>query len=567
MNRCVPLLVTLLLAAPGALANLEAEVDTTTLSIGDSVQLTLRADGSDVTGSPDLAPLQRDFDVQSTQSSSQFRSINGRVEAWTSWQLLLKPKHSGTLTIPPLRLGHDRSRPIRITVHDLDPAVRRAVDRTVFFETSYEPARVYVQAQIIVTRKLFYASGSQLYGAMPDVPDVPGAMVRPLGDAEHSAAVRGGRQYGVIEQRFAVFPEHSGTLTIPAASVTGSVRLPSDTGLLGRRIGVDISSQVLTIDVLPIPDAYPKDAPWLPATRVELLEDWPAAPDHGMSVGTPSQRTLIARVEGNVASAIPPLPTKLPDSLKAYPESPSLNEVPTTSGIVGTRTESTSLVATRPGPITLPALTLTWWDTAAAEVRHATLDAQVIEATGAPLAPNPPPQQPEPAAAATDQPTNAAATAQSTPSVPALPAMSGSWILLLLGVIAAVAMSGWLVTLHRLRRVRATATRPVAPAQREAAAYAVLARHCRAGTAAAIRAALDAWLTSRYDDASLPEATARFTADADAHAAVNALNSQLYQQTPGATFDAGALLRCVDAHRRDNGAAHTADFPPLYPSV
>jgi hypothetical protein len=81
---------------------------------------------------------------------------------------------------------------------------------------------------------------------------------------------------------------------------------------------------------------------------VELLEDWPGDPAHGLAVGAASQRTLIVRVDGNTASVIPPLPTSVPASMKAYPETPRLNEVPTAGGIVGTRTETTSLVATAP---------------------------------------------------------------------------------------------------------------------------------------------------------------------------------------------------------------------------
>ena len=123
---------------------------------------------------------------------------------------------------------------------------------------------------------------------------------------------------------------------------------------MGRRIGVDVSSDTLKVTVLPIPAEYPRDAPWLPATDVELLEDWPGEPERGLATGTPSQRTLIVRADGNASSAIPPLAVALPDSLKAYPEPAKLSETQTRGGIVGTRTESTSLVATQPGDITLP---------------------------------------------------------------------------------------------------------------------------------------------------------------------------------------------------------------------
>ena len=77
MRVRITVCIALLLIAPLVRANLEAQVDTDTVSIGETVQLTLRADGTDITGSPDLQPLERDFDVQSTEHSTDFSSTNG----------------------------------------------------------------------------------------------------------------------------------------------------------------------------------------------------------------------------------------------------------------------------------------------------------------------------------------------------------------------------------------------------------------------------------------------------------------------------------------------------------
>ena len=44
-----------------------------------------------------------------------------------------------------------------------------------------------MQSQLVVTRRLYYVNGAQLYGDMPNVPDVPGAMVKSLGEtADHT---------------------------------------------------------------------------------------------------------------------------------------------------------------------------------------------------------------------------------------------------------------------------------------------------------------------------------------------------------------------------------------------
>jgi hypothetical protein len=550
----------LVLASSTASARFDASVDATSISEADSVRLTLRTDGVNLTSNPDLEPLTNEFDVLSNQRSTQIQSFNGSVDALTTWTLLLKPKRTGTLQIPAITLGGETTRPIEITVKDLDPQLKRAIAQTVFFETTYTPKSVYVQSQIVVTRRLFYVNGAQLYGDMPNAPEVPGAMVKLLGEAEHTTAVRDGRQYGTIEQRFAVFPERSGDLTIPAATVTGSVRL-AESGV-GRRIGVDVSSEALRIPVLPIPAEYPHDAPWLPAADVELLEDWPGEPEHGLAAGTPSQRTLIVRAEGNASSAIPPLAVSRPDSLKAYPEPPKLSETQTRGGIVGTRTESTSLVATRPGDITLPEVHVTWWDTARQQVRTAALPARTIKVTGtaatAPPATAATPTQTERESAVPAQPRiDAAATEQA----PAPPASMNRW----LAAAFAAALLGWAITAWRSRYLRSRGSNGADTRAAEKHAYAAFRRACDVRDARRVRSELDRWLTARY---ALPLVDAKrcFAEQASARDAIDALNARLYRHDAAATFDPLPLRRCVDMARHAARSPRSDELPSLYPS-
>jgi hypothetical protein len=549
----------LLLASAVAFARFDASVDSTVISEADTLRLTLRTDGANVSGDPDLDALTDSFDVLSTQRSSEFRSINGRVDGSTTWTLLLKPKRTGKVEIPTIAFGDQKSAPIDVTVRELDPQLKRAIAQTVFFETTYEPKQVYVQAQVVVTRRLFYLNGAQLYGDMPNVPDVPGAMVKALGESEHTTAQREGRQYGMIEQRFSVFPERSGDLAIPPASVTGSVRLATDAFGGGRRIGVDVTSDPLTIRVLPIPDDYPRDAAWLPATDVELLEDWPYDPRTGLATGTPTQRTLIVRVDGNAASAIPPLNVQLPTSLKAYPEQPKLSETQTATGIVGTRTESSSLVATQPGDLTLAEVRLPWWDVVHRALKMATLSARTIQVTGAPIPSAPP------IADKTPKPQEA--------SQPHLPTGANESVLprstleLWLGIVLAAVLLGVAVTLVRgWRRIGSgSATRRAI--DDEPSAFKTFAHACAGNDAHAIRLALDAWLKARYGG-SIEAATREFTRESAARVAIDQLNAHLYQRAEGVRFSATELKRCVDGARKRRAKPAAADeLPALYPSA
>ena len=193
----------------------------------ETVRLTLRADGVTQGDSPDLAPLEVDFEVLGTQTSSRISTINGRTNSLLEYQINLRPRRTGEITVPALRVGDQLSEEIVLVVRPLDPGVRRTIERMVFFESELTAEPVYVQAETILIRRLYYSNGVQIYSDLPGVPEIENAVVIPIGDTQSSSTLSDGQRYGVIEQRFAIFPESSGTLAIPAISVTSSVRLQS----------------------------------------------------------------------------------------------------------------------------------------------------------------------------------------------------------------------------------------------------------------------------------------------------------------------------------------------------
>ncbi|MDA1075391.1 MAG: BatD family protein, partial [Proteobacteria bacterium] len=312
----------LLMICSQAWSIITASVDPATVDEMETVMFTLRVAGSNQAEEIDLSPLDNDFEVLGTNTSSQFRSINGRVQSWVEYQISLRPKRTGVLEIPPLSTAGETSEPVEIRVNPLDPDVRASIERMIFFETEVSEDPVYVQAQTILTRRLYYSGGVQIYSDLPDMPDLTNAVVISMGDMRSSTEFRDGERYGVLEQRFAIFPEHSGDLVIPQISVTSSIRLQSRGRL--RRSGVRVSTDELVLKVLPIPPEYPADQPWLPATDVTISETWD--PDRtAFEVGEPISRTLSVNVQANSASSISPVEVLADDTyFKQYPEPETL---------------------------------------------------------------------------------------------------------------------------------------------------------------------------------------------------------------------------------------------------
>ena len=130
-NCCRPVLLLLLLLVSPVHAAIEAWVDDTEIDVMDTVQLRLRITGAQDAGQPDLSPLEADFGIEGTSQQSQLRMINGQVSSWVDFQLTLRPRRTGTLTIPPITIAGQSSEPIRIEVRAVDPALQARIDRLV----------------------------------------------------------------------------------------------------------------------------------------------------------------------------------------------------------------------------------------------------------------------------------------------------------------------------------------------------------------------------------------------------------------------------------------------------
>ena len=358
----------------------------------DTIRLTIRKEGSNQSDPPDLTVLDADFEVLGSQTSSRISSINGRTMASVEYQISLRPRRTGELTIPSLDIGGESSEAIVVRVRPMDPAVMDAISRMVFFETELSTNPVYVQAESVLTRRLFYSQGVQIYSDLPGTPEIENAVVIPLGETQSRSVLRAGNRYGVIEQRFAVFPEQSGALTIPAISVTSSVRLQSQGR--SRRSGIRVSTEEIALTVLPIPPDYPADAAWLPARDVSVSQRWsPRLPS--VDVGDPLSFEIAVRAEGNRGSAIPPMPLPLPtDQFKIYPEAPQMNETADTGTVIGNRQETFALIPTQPGAVSVPELSITWWDTEADRLRQTQVAVAPLSITGQAALPATEPEAP-----------------------------------------------------------------------------------------------------------------------------------------------------------------------------
>ena len=411
----------------------------------ENVRLTIRASETRQTETLDLSPLEADFTVLGTNTSSQYRFINGREQSWVDYQITLQPKRTGMLTVPAIQVGRDTTPTLRLRVRELSKATRQAIEEMVFFETELSQQRIYVQQQLVYIRRLVYSAGVQLYSDLPGAPELAGAVVLTMGEPRSGEVTRNGRKYSMVEQRYAIFPETSGALVIDAINLTASVRMRE--GNRVSRKGVRISTDREQILVDPVPASYPSHLPGLPAESVVLHQE---INDTGpLDVGDTIQHELLVHIRGNVGSIAPPLPLGLDEQqFRSYPHNPVIEDETNGGTVVGARLQTTDIVPVKPGNLAVGEQQLHWWNTRTNRLEIATAPAIQLQVTGA--------------AAAGSNPATAPAPPASTAAEPQLDSPTEveprNW-LLIIGVGLGLAALGWFLIASRPVLARLTGHR------------------------------------------------------------------------------------------------------------
>ncbi len=514
----VLLLLAALLLPVCVQAELRAALSAQIIDELDSVQLVVRDIGTRQSETPDLSGLERDFHVLGVNTSSQYRFVNGQAQSWVDYQITLQPKRTGELIIPPIGIGQQRTDSIPISVRALSADMRRKIDALVFYEMELSSDSVYVQSQLLLTRRLVYADGVQLYGGQLETPVLDGAQVFALGEGQSSVIQRNGRTMGSYEQRYAIFPEQSGTLTLPSDAVTASVRVVD--GMSTARKTVRISTQEQRIVVHPIPAEYPADQPWLPAIAVTASVDFEPSPAQTVNVGDTIGRTLTVTVIGNTGTSVPPTAlSPNEDEFKTYVQPTTIENETFGENLVGYRIEAVDLVPITPGALGIPDTRITWWNTDTESVMTTEIPRRALSVEGLSIADS----SPEPALAAKTPIKN---TPQLGGTVQSNANGLNAWTAT--SAVAILCLIGFVWRKRQRRRMTIAPATPSAAPRVPAPSLKQLIRSTKRMAPLALRSELAAYLThaTRADQAS---AMAAFCASGDsAKTSLAALNAACY---------------------------------------
>jgi len=572
-----------------ALASVSATLERNNAASGETVQLQLQHDGT-TDSQPDLGPLRNDFDVLGSSSGSNVQIINGHMSSQTQVTVLLSPKHDGNIRIPPLQWDGQQTAALELTVGGSGNAATRQGDQTpgdashIFLTATLDQKQPYVQAADVLTVRLY--ADQPIFQASLDLPASSDVLVKQLGKDRQSSETRNGRNYQVIERKYLLFPQRSGTLNLNGPVLDAQVQATGSNdpfgndpvfgnifgqmplaGMLNSTRPIRLHAKPIELNVLKRP-ASATGANWLPAQNVTLQESW--RPDSGtIHVGDPLTRHLHVAALGLTGAQLPDLSTlmSVPDGIKAYPDQSKDDDAIQGDAVQGSRDQDITLIAVRPGHLELPAVRLKWWDTVHNSQREVMLPARSLDVL--------------PAAAGTTSvtmpPGNSEPSIQPSPSVPAntieQPARVASiqrwmWTSLGLGLLwLGTAVAWW----RSRQRVQHTQPGEIAAGKKPdekihaASAFKAFKRACGANDPRAARQHLLAWAGAVWHE-DPPPGLNELSRRLDDDKLVQALRQLDRACYTGNTWQGGSLARSlptppVQASLSENRHG----LPELYP--
>jgi hypothetical protein len=537
--------------------NVTATLDRSSAQLGETVTLNIRVTGNtDAVSTPDLSALNKDFDVLGTSQNNSLSVENGNATSQLAFGIALRPRHVGTLEIPALSVAGEQTTPLQLQVSAPDPNGASSAHGDVFMESQVEPAHGYVGQQLSYVVRLFYAS--RIGGDPPQPPQVDGVEMSPLGNGVNYQTQRGGRTYQVLEQRYALIPQHAGHIEIPPVTFQGATTDPNDpNSFFGATIPVSASAPAQSIEVQAAPADWGKSA-WLPARELSLsIDGWPTAQDAPPRVGQPINLTMNLQATGLSYETLPALSLPTLDGATVYPDKAVTGNHVDDQWIVGRRQQSFAIVPERAGTLTIPATTLKWWNVQSGQIQTAEIPAHSITVLPAAGAASAAPTAATPGEVATRPFTSSTQVAVTPWRWIALGSI-GLWLLSLLGWWQWRRRGGSAPTLAPIA--------PVAPSARQQQ-LAFLAAARGSDTAAQGRALL-AWARAeRPGIQHLGELSAALD-DTAQQAAIEQLQQNRYAQIApppaGGHALAEAFKRGLAWRRRDQDAS-SEPLPPLYP--
>ena len=365
--------------------NFNATVNRNPIPEGETFVLTLELQDVDTQKTPDLSALSKDLTILSISNGYHTSIINGNISKSRQWNLVMMPNKNGDIVIPPIELEGYQTQPITLKVvssgsmPNNSPKDKQTTQTAKFkMSGAVDNTNPYVQQQINYRLTILDAGGLQ--GEAPYfVTSNDDWVIKSLGQPEIETKVVDGKSLREIVFNYALFPQKSGELFVPAVKFSGyylSKNTKADPfarffedddffsgfglhDVFANKNQVDLVTKPILINVRP---SQADNGWWLPAEKVILSSEFDS--DHPQfKVGEAVSRTIYLKAVGVLDNQLPEIKFSSVTKMKQYPEKP-ITEMKIENGKVVTLAKISNVyIPSESGAAVLPEIKVNWFNT------------------------------------------------------------------------------------------------------------------------------------------------------------------------------------------------------------
>lgn len=395
------LVITVLLPISVKAAELKADVSNKKIAYGETVELRLSYDGSDLQDiQPDLSVLQKDFAVYSTSSSMNTSIINGNMSQKKEWIITLLPANEGNVTIPAISAGNYTSNPISIEVLSAEEAVKTQnnannknnVAQVAGFSANIELENnnPYIEQEILATLTVKDNRNLQ-FESLPYFENNDDWIIKSIGRPQRTQ--NDGWQTTTFV--YALSPQKSGKLELPSATIKGYyVTYESSghrnlengllqffdvdmSGMFGVKKPVMLRTKPQIVNIKPIPSEY-KSTWWVPADVLIATAEW-VDENPKFKVGETVAREITITASGVTENKLPEIEFKDNSLWKQYPDKPQYSSTVHENKIISQEIVRVVYIPQKSGKLTLPEIIIPWFNVKTQKTETAIIPSQEVE--------------------------------------------------------------------------------------------------------------------------------------------------------------------------------------------
>jgi hypothetical protein len=243
--------------------------------------------------------------------------------------------------------------------------------RHLFSEVSIDRSKVYVGEPVEVSVGI-YTSTWFTKGVNFGNIKVNGAFTVYFRSVSSSKQINGKNYAGVVAI-YNVFPYDNKDLIFPSLEFT--VETPNEGDSKGvKRV---VKTKARNISVKAVPNNYDQDE-WLVSSSVSVNESWQGDLKN-VKIGNVIQRTIYRKAFGTVSELIPPIKWDSVQGVSMYPTRAEINSEKSKTSISASRSDGVRYLFEKEGTVTLPEITVTWWNPRQNKLFKRTLKEKTIQ--------------------------------------------------------------------------------------------------------------------------------------------------------------------------------------------